>query len=39
MGHAAVEALYKRLTNPNSEKMKIIFSLNTIDRGSIKRLK
>lgn len=39
MGHAAVEALHKRLTNPNSEKMKIIFSPNTIDRGSIKRLK
>lgn len=38
MGHAAVEVLQKRLANPNAEKMKIIFSPNTIERGSIKNI-
>lgn len=38
MGHAAVEVLQKRLANPFAEKMKITFSPNTIDRGSIKHI-
>lgn len=38
MGHAAVEVLQKRLSNLNAEKMKIIFSPNTIDRGSIRHI-
>ena len=38
MGSAAVDVLQKRLANPHAEKMKVIFSPNTIVRGSIKQL-